>query len=47
MNLQKISTVELINELRNREGVESIVIDPHQIEKLKVEGPMILLKILD
>lgn len=29
MNLQKISTVELVNELRNREGIDSIVIDPH------------------
>ncbi|MEG2250479.1 MAG: BC1881 family protein [Cetobacterium sp.] len=47
MGLKDALTCELVNELRNREGVEEVVIALHQTEELKVEGPIILLKIID
>lgn len=45
--LKKFKTYELVEELNKREGVEKIYIEPYQEIKIKVEGPMIILKIID
>lgn len=47
MNLKDIPTCELVKELEKRKGVEYIIVAPYEIEKFQVEGPMILLKIID
>ena len=45
--LKKIETKELVNELRNREGVEIKIIDPYENYVLEVSGPMIVIKVID
>ena len=46
-SLEKIETRELVNELRNREGVEIKIIDPYENYVLEVSGPMIVIKVID
>ena len=45
--LKKFKTYELVEELNKREGEEKIYIEPYQEIKIKVEGPMIILKVID
>lgn len=45
--LKKFKTYELVEELSKREGVEKIYIEPYQEIKVKIEGPMIILKVID
>lgn len=47
MNLKDIPTCELVKELEKREGVDCITIAPHQIKKFEIEGPAVILKIID
>ena len=47
MELKDIPTCELVEELMKREGVNTIILDPYQTKKIKVEGPMIVLKVID
>ena len=47
MNIKEIPTCELVEELANREGVEKIEIEPYKVKIKKLEGPMIVLKIID
>ena len=47
MNIKEIPTCELVEELSKREGVEKIEIEPYKVKITKLEGPMIVLKIID
>nr|DAD66424.1 MAG TPA: hypothetical protein [Myoviridae sp. ctSyg22]DAP62734.1 MAG TPA: hypothetical protein [Caudoviricetes sp.] len=47
MNIKEIPTCELVEELAKREGVEKIEIEPYKVKIKKLEGPMIVLKIID
>lgn len=47
MNIKEIPTCELVEELVKREGVEKIEIEPYKVKIKKLEGPMIVLKIID
>lgn len=47
MKLDLLSTRELVLELQKREGVASIVVDPHEMEITTTEGPAIILVIED
>lgn len=45
--LNKLTTKELVEELRRREGVKAIIVDPHTEKEIIVEGPAIILEIID
>lgn len=45
--LENIPTVKLVEELSRREGVEKIIIEPHEDKEISVSGPMIVLKVID
>ena len=45
--LKKFKTFELVEELSKREGVEKIQIEPYKKIKIKVEGPIVILKVID
>lgn len=45
--LEKISTKELVEELKEREGVKTEYAEPHQDKKLFVNGPAAILIIID
>lgn len=45
--LEKISTKELVEELKEREGVKTEYAEPHQDKKLSVNGPAVILIIID
>lgn len=47
MDIKEIPTCELVEELEKREGVEKIEIEPYKVKIKKLEGPMIVLKIID
>lgn len=47
MDFKNVDTCELCNELSKREGVEEIKIDPYEKQTVEVEGPMVILKIID
>ena len=46
IDLKNIKTCELVEELSKRKGVE-IIVEPYQKKQIKVEGPIIILKIID
>lgn len=46
-DLKNITTKELVEELKNREGVEMKIVDPHQDEVIEVNGPCLVLTIID
>lgn len=46
-NLKKITTKELVEELKNREGVEIKIVDPYQDEVINVNGPCLVIIVLD
>lgn len=45
--LEKISTKELVEELKEREGVKTEYAEPYQDKKLSVNGPAVILIIID
>lgn len=45
--LCKLETKELVEELKNREGVEMKVVDPYQGEVIEVNWPCLILTIID
>ncbi len=47
MNLESIKTYELVEELKRREGVETVVVAPYEKKNIEVEGALIILKIID
>ena len=44
MELKEILICKLVEELKKRNGVEQIIIAPHQIKKIEIEGPAVILK---
>ena len=46
-DLSSISTRELVEELRGREAVDAVVVDPHSTITVLAEGPAIVLIITD
>lgn len=47
MYLSEINTCDLVNELRRREGVTTEIAEPYEEVKLKVNGPAIVLVVID
>ena len=47
MDISDIPTVELVNELARREGVEKTIAEPYQDVQVKVNGPAIVLVVID
>jgi len=45
--VEKISTKDLIDELKRREGVEVMIAEPYQDTTVTVNGPAIVLVITD
>ncbi len=45
--LEKLSTKELVEELKKREGVKTEYAEPHQDKKLSVNGPAVILVVAD
>lgn len=45
--LKDAKTCDLINELKRRQGVETEYIEPYQVVRRELEGPMVLLLITD
>jgi len=41
------STKELVEELAKREGVAGKIVDPHEFQEFKVEGPAVILVVID
>lgn len=46
-NLKKVSTKELVLELSNREGVKSTIAEPYQRLEIPVNGPAVVLVVID
>ena len=47
MNLKKVSTKELVEELKLREGVEITIVEPYAEKSFKTDGPAIVIKVID
>lgn len=47
MSLSNISTCDLVKELQTREGVETTMAEPYQDAEIKVNGPAIVLVVID
>ncbi|MCP1226743.1 BC1881 family protein [Sebaldella sp. S0638] len=47
MKIEDIKTCELVEELKRREGVETVVVFPYEKKNIEAEGAMIVLKIID
>ena len=47
IELSKISTRDIVNELLKREGVESKIIEPFTDDSISANGPAILIKVID
>lgn len=47
MNLKEASTKELVEELIKREGVENTIVEPHKDQTIKVNGPAIVISVVD
>ena len=47
MDLSKVKTSELVVELKTREGVEMVIADPYQKGEVSVEGPAVILVIMN
>ena len=45
--LENISTSFLMNELQRREGVESVTAEPYEKKAVFVEGPAVVLIVMD
>lgn len=47
MDLTNIKTCDLVKELRKREGVETKIAEPYEDMTVKVNGPAIVLVVID
>lgn len=47
IDLSKISTANLVKELSNREGVERKIAEPYESVSVSVNGPAIILTVID
>lgn len=47
MDLQIISTQELVKELSKRSGVKETIAEPYEKYEIKGEGPVIILEVID
>ena len=47
MDLTSIKTCELVEELKKREGVETKYAEPHQETKVSINGPAVILIVID
>lgn len=47
IGLPEISTAELVEELKRREGVEFVVVGPHAKGSVSAQGPAVLLSVTD
>lgn len=47
MELSKIKTCELVEELKSREGVRIDYAEPHQDKKITINGPACILIVID
>jgi hypothetical protein len=47
MDLSKVKTSELVVELETREGVKMVIADPYQKGEVSVEGPAVILVVMD
>ena len=47
MDLSKVKTSELVAELETREGVKMVIADPYQKGEVSVEGPAVILVVMD
>ena len=47
MNLENISTADLVTELRKREGVETTVAEPYRDATVSANGPALVLVVTD
>ena len=45
--LKAIPTAQLVEELQHREGVETTIAEPYQDAEVKVNGPAIVLVVID
>lgn len=45
--LKNVPTAQLVAELSNREGVEATITEPYQDAEVKVNGPAIVLVVID
>ena len=45
--LYKLSIKELVEESKDREGVEMKIVDPHQEDVIEVNGPCLVAIIID
>lgn len=46
-NLNNLSTKELVEELKTREGVHAIEVPPHETKNITTEGPSIIIEVID
>lgn len=46
-DMSKIYTCELVKELEKREGVDYVIVEPYEEKTIKVEGPAIVLIVID
>lgn len=46
-NLKEIKTKDLVNELSVREGVSKIIAEPYKDENIKINGPAVILIVVD
>lgn len=47
MDISNVPTAELVRELSRREGVEEKIAEPYQDMQIKVNGPAIVLVVID
>ncbi|WP_195945861.1 BC1881 family protein [Paraclostridium bifermentans] len=46
-DLKNIATKELVEELKNREGIEIKEVDPYKDEVINVNGPCVVITVVD
>lgn len=47
MDLTTVTTAELVNELKKREGVETKIAEPYEDVEVSVNGPATILIVID
>ena len=47
MDLSKVTTKALVEDLQNREGVETTIAEPYQDVEIKANGPAIVMVVID
>lgn len=45
--MEKLTTAELVNELKGRQGVECVIVAPYETDEAIVEGPAVVLVVKD